>query len=360
VRLTVAITAGFLVVLGTMSVAAATSLVPVGFLAVTSGSGSLQITSFRLDGSGERRLTSGPANHHLPSVSMDGKQMLYSGNDGGTEEIYRLDLVHPAAPTQITHPPLRATSAAWSPDGRSIVYSALVPGSPAYQIFTAGDDGTNPVQLTHTGDSGNAQPVFSPDGRHIAYINGREASGPGPNGSTVTGFANQIWVMDADGGNATALTPGPLDAYPAWVDSTTVAFARTTFLSDSSQVVAVGLDGRERVLSPANQYFIEPKPLPDGRSYGATLEVGSGLHLVRISRVDGAALTAPQASEFNVNVLPVPAADGSSLTVAWILGPAPVQATRGPIPLATFVTIGGGALALLLVALAVSRKTNAC
>jgi dipeptidyl aminopeptidase/acylaminoacyl peptidase len=352
--------AGFLAVLGTMSFAAATSLVPVGFVAVTSGSGSLQIASFRLDGSGERHLTSGPADHHLPSVSTDGRQLLYSGNEGGTDEIYRLDLAHPAAPTQITHPPLRATSAAWSPDGRSIVYSALVPGSAAYQIFAAGEDGTNPVQLTRTVDSGNAQPVFSPDGRHIAYINGREASSPGPDGSTVSGFSNQIWVMDADGSNARAITLGPLDAYPAWVDSSTVAFARTSFLSDSSQVVAVGLDGRVRVLSPANQYFIEPKPLPDGRSYGATLESGSVLHLVRVSRRDGAALTAPQSSEFNVDVLPVPAADGSSLSVAWIMGPVPVQATRGPIPLAVFVTAGAGALLLLLVAVAVSRKTNAC
>jgi Tol biopolymer transport system component len=352
--------AGFLAVLGTVSVAAATSLVPVGFVAVTSGSGSLQIASFRLDGSGERHLTTGPANHHLPSVSTDGTKLLYSGNDGGIDEIYRLDLLHPAVPTQITRPPLRATSAGWSPNGRSIVYSALIPGSAAYQIFVAGEDGTNPVQLTHTVDSGNAQPVFSPDGRHIAYINGREASGQGPNGSTVSGFANQIWVMDADGSNARPLTPGPLDAYPAWVDSSTVAFARTSFLSESSQVVSVGLDGREQVLSPAHQYFIEPKPLPDGRSYGATLEAGSVLHLVRVSRRDGAALTAPHSSEFNVNVLPVPAADGSSLTMAWIMGPGPVQAARAPIPLAVVLTAGAGALLLLLVALAVSRKTNAC
>ncbi len=335
-------------------------MVPVGFVAVTSGSGSLQISSFRLDGTGERYLTSGPANHHLPSVSPDGAHLLYTGDDLGVDEIYGLDLGHPSAPTEITRPPLRATSASWSPDGHSILFSALAPGSPVYQIFIASADGTNPRQLTRSAVSGNAQPVYSPDARHIAYINGREANEPGPNGSTVSGLANRIWVMDADGSNAAALTPGPLDAYPAWLDAKTVAFARTSFLSDSSQVVAVGLDGSERTVSPAHQYFIEPKPLPDARSYGATLEAGGVLRVVRISRVDGAALTASTSSDYTVNVLPVPRTDGSSLTLAWILAAAPAEADHRPIPLAVYAAAAAGLVILMLGGAAVRRKTNAC
>ncbi|MHB8589851.1 MAG: TolB family protein [Candidatus Dormibacteraceae bacterium] len=270
-RVTLALV-GVVFALAVSSGAASANLVPTGFVAVTNGSGSMQISAFTLDGMGERQLTTGPANHHYPSISPDGTELLYTGDEGGVDELYELPLATPSAIRQITQRPLEANSASWSPDGKSIVYSALVRGASSYQVFIANRDGTNPVQLTHTSDSGNAQPVFSPDGTRIAYINGRPATGPGPDGSTVSGIANRIWVMAIDGSGAMALTPGPLDAYPAWLDSSSILFARSTFLSDSSQVMSVGLDRREQEQSPLHQYFVEPKPLPDGTTYGATLE----------------------------------------------------------------------------------------
>jgi Tol biopolymer transport system component len=342
-------TVGGVLALAASNFVATTSLVATGFVAVTNGSGSLQISSFKLDGSGERRLTTGPANHQYPSVSPDGTQLLYTGDEGGLDEVYRLNLADPAVPVRLTNPPLMANSASWSPDGKSIVYSALVPGSPAYQIFIAYPDGTNPRQLTHTTDSGNAQPVFSPDGARVAYINGREATGSGPNGSTVSGIANRVWVVETDGSGAAPLTPGPLDAYPAWLDPGTILFARSSFLSQSSQVISETLDGREQPVSPPNQYFVEPRPLPDGRSYGATMESGTELHLVRISRVDRSTLTTPSTSEFVIDRLPIPVTDGSSFTIAWILGQTQVDRPARALPDAALPLMAAGVLVLILV-----------
>jgi TolB protein len=333
---------------------------PSGFIAVTNGSGSLQISQFTLDGVLVRRLTTGPANHNYPSLSPDGRQLLYTGDEGGTQEIYRRNLTAGAPAGPLTRPPLTATSPSWSPDGNSVAYSALVPGGAAYQIFVAHADGSRPVQLTHTTDSGNTQPVFSPDGSRIAYINGRETTAPGANGSSITLFANRIWVVDADGSSAAPLTPGPRDAYPQWLDSTTVLFAREDVATQTSRILSVGLDGREQNQSPVDQHFLEPRPLPDGKAYGATVEEGAALRLVRVSRADGAALKASTASDFVVERLPVPPAEGSAFTLAWILA-APPPARPATRPLVAVVALGmAGLLVLAAFGLLARRKTNAC
>src|SRR5579872_4990519 len=226
-----------------------------GFVAVTNGSGSDQLSSFDLAGGNEKRLTSGPADHHYPALSADGQSLLYVGNDEDRDEIYRLDLGNRNAPArQVTAPPLFAESPAWAPDGRSIAYSAILTGWSSYQIFVAQPDGNRPMQVTHDTLSGNSQPAFSPDSRRIAYIKGRARD-------------DQIWIMNVDGSDARALTGGPLDAYPAWLDDQTVVFAREYPTVHRSAVMAVRLDGGQPfALSPPTISVVEPRPMPDGRS----------------------------------------------------------------------------------------------
>jgi Tol biopolymer transport system component len=343
-----------------LSIAAAPSLIPSGFVAVTDGAGSLQISQFTLDGMLVRRLTYGPANHNYPSLSPDGGQLVFTGDEGGRSEIYRRELRAGAPTTQLTHEPVTATSPSWSPDGESIVYSALAPGAVAYQIFVAHADGTGPTQLTYTTDAGNTQPVFSPDGRRIAYISGHEAAAPGPNDSSITMFVNRIWVMNADGSNPHPLTNGPRDAYPQWLDSQTLFFAREDVARDTSSIVSVGLDGVQRNQSPVTLRFIEPRPLPDGRSYGATIEEESGLHLVRISRTDGASLNASRPSDFLVQRLHVPATDGNSFTLAWVMSSQPAERSGGA-ALAAVIALAAAATALIgALGLLALKKTSAC
>jgi Tol biopolymer transport system component len=342
------------VALGIATIAATTSpagLVATGFVAVTTGSGTMQIYAFDLDGGNERRLTDGQADHHYPSLSPDGKHLLYTGEEVGRAEIYGLDLSDPSAvPVAITRPPVIANSASWSPDGTSIVYSALLPGHKGYQVFKANPDGSGRIQLTDTKDSGNASPVFSPDGARIAYMNGREASLPGPDGAILTGVADRIWVMNADGSDPAPVTPGPRDAYPAWLDASTIVFARSFGPDKGSQIFSVALGGAETQLSPPGQFLVEPKPLPDGKAYGATQRTTSGLHLVTVARTDRAALTAPAppgGTTFIISRISVPPHNGGVFTMAWILAPAPAIANAGGINTAV---LAAAALVLMVLA----------
>jgi hypothetical protein len=309
-----------------------------GFVAVTDGSGSMQISAFDLAGGHERALTAGPADHHYPTLSSDGRTLLYVGDDGGGDEVYSLDLTssHPA-PQQVTAPPLLSESPAWALDGRSIAYSAILKGWTAYQIFVARPDGNRPVQITHDQQSGSSQPAFSPDGTRIAYINGHARD-------------DRIWVMDADGANARPLTSGPLDAYPTWLDSHTVLFAREDPAAHRSAVIGVDVaTGDLTPLSPPTVSVVEPRPMPDRRSYGATAQLDGALHLVTITRTDGLPLTAASRAEFAVSPIDIAARDGSVFTMSWIVSEPRAAAKTSWTPFVV-ATIGAAMIAVAAVA----------
>ncbi len=69
----------------------------------------------------------------------------------------------------------------WSPDGKSIVYTAEIHG--VYQIFAKGIDSSETAQITHAADS-CTQPFWSPDGTTIYYISHGNLWSVGASGGT--------------------------------------------------------------------------------------------------------------------------------------------------------------------------------
>jgi hypothetical protein len=135
-------------------------------------------------------------------------------------------------------------------------------------------------------------------------------------------------------------------------------FAREDAASGTSTILSTTVDGQLRNQS-LSLHFIEPRPLPDGRSYGATVEDQSGLPLVRVSRADGAPLTARSASDFRVQRLGLPAAEGSAFTMSWLLGDVADPGRSQPwVAIFALCTVGLAALAALAGAMMIRNNRN--
>jgi Tol biopolymer transport system component len=94
----------------------------------------------------------------------------------------------------------------FSPTGPWVVYQKAKSGSSYGNIWKIRTDGTDDTQLTH-GYYCDSSPQFSPDGKKIAFQRNIN-----PEGSSVLDHGASIWVMNADGTNPRQLV-APQIAY---------------------------------------------------------------------------------------------------------------------------------------------------
>ncbi len=169
----------------------------------------------KADGSGRRLLIQDATRDTSPSWSPDGSQIAFFREAFGRFVLYAIGAngsgLHQLSQTQAqwTSPP------AWSPDGSRLVFGGSeLTGYYRYgpyfreNVYTVGADGVGERRLTDSAsfDAGSA-PLWSPDGRRIAFLSSRAGSSAG----------SQLFVMNQDGTCETQLTAHATPVFqPSW------------------------------------------------------------------------------------------------------------------------------------------------
>lgn len=165
-------------------------------------SGSISLWRVSAEGGKPEHEPAGGDSAYSPSIARQGNRLVYSrGNATWNILAANLDGKSPENEASILTSSEQDASPHVSPAGDRIAFQSWRSGS--QEIWTAGIDGTDPIQLTSSGVSAGS-PSWSHDGRRIAFDARSESRA-------------HIYLIDAKGGAPRALTDGNFnDIVPSW------------------------------------------------------------------------------------------------------------------------------------------------
>jgi len=265
--------------------------------------------------------------------SPDGKTMYFSADVGDGFHIWRQRFPD-GAPEQLTFGPTEEEGIAVSPDGRSLVTSAGIHESTVWGHDARGDrqiSGEGFASLPGLGfGAGGVRNVFSPDGKWLYYLVRKQGSR--------AFISGELWMTDLDSGRTEAVLPGvSMREFDIAPDGELVAFTALD-AEETSHVWVAPLDRR----TPPKQLTSTVAHMP---CFGPRGDVYFAAHEGDLESVYSVGPDGTEPRKMNLG----PGADPKNISPHgdwWLFGFAPVVAfpTQGgpPIRICNFCGVAWG------------------
>ena len=233
---------------------------------------------YRIDSKGDlsERLTLVPGDDHSPLWAPGGEILAFVSNRDGNPEIYIVTSMG-TLPTRVTTNTAEEYLGSWSPNGE---WLALYRSGPSEErgLWLRNPDGVNVVRLTNDNDTA---PVWSPDGRSIAFV---RDSGGNSDIYTVSKLKNGSWQDDTEIAQLTQQADEDLS--PAWSpDGETLAFV--SHRNGNAEIYIMRDDGANQVRLTTNDADdLDPVWSPDGKEIAFVSRI-YGTGEIFLMRTDG-------------------------------------------------------------------------
>ena len=196
-----------------------------------------QIYISDFDGGNAKPITFTKSPVVAPTISPDGKTVLYTSYESGNPDLYKHDLRTRKKKRIMSYKGLN-TSARYSPDGKLIALTGSVNGNS--DIYLTGPEG-GARKAFIVGPGLDVDPVFSPNGKWMAYVSGRH-------GNPHIFLATLKWSEGKQSvrvlGDKRLTYAGWYNASPAWTrDSSRIAFAGYDRDTGRFDIFLMGPDG---------------------------------------------------------------------------------------------------------------------
>ena len=275
------------------------------------------IYALPVEGGQARRLTRGPAWDIQPRFSPDGKEIAYTSDRGGGNNLWRMRADGSGA-TQVTKEDFRLlNNPAWSPDGQYLVgrkHFTSQRSLGAGELWLYHRDGGAGLQLTRRKNDQQdlGEPAFSPDGRYIYFSEDVSPGGAFDYNRNVHGTIYAIKRLDRETGEIETVVAGPGGAVRPQPspDGKQLAFVKR--VRDKSVLHVVDLaSGQVRPLWDGLSHdqqeawaIFGPYPNFDWTPNGQALVVWAQGKLWRVDAASGAPANIPFTAEVEQSVLP--------------------------------------------------------